>query len=104
MNAFGPALAQADHVVLTDIYPASEAPIPGVTIEALATAIRKHVSAPVDVVPHVGDVAAALGRLTRPGDVVITLGAGSIGTVAEQLVQVLVAERGSGKPPSGARS
>jgi UDP-N-acetylmuramate--alanine ligase len=104
MDAFGPALAQADHVVLTDIYPASEAPIPGVTIEALAAAIRKHVSVPVDVVPHVGDVAAALGTLTRPGDVVITLGAGSIGSVAEQLVQALTPDRSGGSQPSGARS
>jgi UDP-N-acetylmuramate--alanine ligase len=104
MDAFGPSLAYADHVVLTDIYPASEAPIPGVTIDALAAAVRKHVSAPVDVVPHVGDVAAALGRLARPGDVVITLGAGSIGSVAEQLIERLLADRPSGTLHSGDRS
>jgi UDP-N-acetylmuramate-alanine ligase len=51
------------------------------------------VSAPVDLVPNVDDLVAALLRVVKPGDVVITLGAGSIGTVADQLV---VALTGSG--------
>src|SRR5213078_1530318 len=50
MNDFGPSLAGADHIVLTDIYGAGEDPIVGVTIEALAAAVRRHVRAPVDVV------------------------------------------------------
>ena len=41
MDAFGPALAGADHIVLTDIYAAGEDPIPGVTLDALAAAIRQ---------------------------------------------------------------
>ena len=41
MNAFGPALAGADHVLLTDIYAAGEAPIEGVTLDALASAVRR---------------------------------------------------------------
>ena len=40
MDRFGPALSQADELVLADIYAASEDPIPGVTVEALAEAIR----------------------------------------------------------------
>ena len=43
MDAFGPALAGADHVVLTDIYAAGEEPIPGVTLDALAAAVRRSV-------------------------------------------------------------
>jgi UDP-N-acetylmuramate--alanine ligase len=89
MDAFGPALMSADHIVLTDIYPAGEEPIPGVTISALAAAIRRHVAAPVDVVPRLDDVAAAVANVARPGDVVITLGAGSIGSVPDRLLEVL---------------
>jgi UDP-N-acetylmuramate--alanine ligase len=88
-SAFGPSLAEADHVVLTDIYAAGEDPIPGVTIEALATAIRDRTRRPVDVVPLLRDVAPALARIVQPGDLVITLGAGSIGTVAEPLIELL---------------
>ena len=76
------ALAGADEVVLTDIYAASEDPIPGVTIEALAAAINAGASTPVHVVPEaLDDVPAALADLAQPGDLVITLGAGSIGGV-----------------------
>src|SRR5438093_960200 len=89
LNAFGPALAAADHVVLTDIYAAGEDPIPGVTLDALAAAVRRAVQAPVDVVPRLDDVVAAVVRAARPGDVVITLGAGSIGSVPERLVEKL---------------
>jgi UDP-N-acetylmuramate--alanine ligase len=91
MAAFGPALASADHVVLTDIYAAGEDPIPGVTLDALGAAVGRSVSAPVDLVPRVDDVVAALLRVVKPGDVVITLGAGSIGAVADQLVAALTA-------------
>jgi UDP-N-acetylmuramate--alanine ligase len=89
MDAFGPALSAADHIVLTDIYAASEDAIPGVTLEALAAAIRQRVAAPLDVAPKLDDVVAAIVRVAKPGDVVITLGAGSIGTVAERLLDAL---------------
>jgi len=89
MDAFGPALTDADHIVLTDIYSAGEAPIPGVTLDALAAAVRRAVAAPVDVAPGLDEVIPALERIVRPGDVVITLGAGSIGTLADRLVKEL---------------
>ena len=86
---FGPALAAADHIILTDIYPAGEDPIPGVTIDRLASAIRSSVRAPVDVVPRLDDVVPAIAKVARPGDVVITLGAGSIGGVPDKLIEAL---------------
>jgi UDP-N-acetylmuramate--alanine ligase len=89
MDAFGPALAAADHIVLTDIYAAGEEPIPGVTIDALAAAVRRSVSVPVDVETRLDEVVAAIVRIARPGDVVITLGAGSIGTLPERLIAAL---------------
>jgi UDP-N-acetylmuramate--alanine ligase len=101
MREFGMALAQADEVVLTDIYAASEEPIPGVTVEALAAAMNAVRNTPVRVVKAVDDVAAALAALAAPGDLVITMGAGSIGAVPERLVEELKKrfER-SGKGPS----
>ncbi len=89
MDAFGPALVGADRIVLTDIYAAGEEPIPGVTLERLAAAVRASAGAPVDVVPMVEDVASVLAGLVQPGDLVITLGAGSIGTVADRLIGLL---------------
>ena len=89
MDAFGPALGGADHVVLTDIYAAGEDPIPGVTLETLADAVRRSASMPLDVVARLDDVVPAVVRVAKPGDIVITLGAGSIGSVPDRLVEAL---------------
>jgi UDP-N-acetylmuramate--alanine ligase len=89
MAEFGVALAAADEVVLTDIYPASEDPIPGITIDALAAVVNDSRSTPVQVVPNLADMAARVADLARPGDLVITLGAGSIGSLAGTLVAEL---------------
>jgi UDP-N-acetylmuramate--alanine ligase len=93
LTGFGPALSQADVVVLTDIYPAGEPAIPGVTIEALADAVRPSV-AELHVMPRLVDVPAGVARLARPGDVIVTLGAGSIGDVGGRLLELI--ERGGG--------
>jgi UDP-N-acetylmuramate--alanine ligase len=93
MEEFGVALGGADEVVLTDIYPAGEAPIAGVTVDALADTIRRHARCPVHVVPAVDDLPPAVARLARSGDLVVTLGAGSIGTIADR---ILIALRGAG--------
>ncbi len=93
MKEFGSALAPADEVVLTDIYAASEEPIPGITLEALAAAVNAHRDRPVHVVRTRGRTAGAVARIARPGDLVITLGAGSIGGVAANLVAELEARR-----------
>ena len=89
MDSFGPALRGADHIVLTDIYSAGEDRIPGVTVDALADAIRRGVTAPVEVVKALDQVVPAIVRIARPGDLVMTLGAGSIGTLPDQLIVAL---------------
>lgn len=89
LDRFGPALGGADVVVLTDIYPAGEDPIPGVTLDVLAEAIRPHVPAPLHVVREVGEIPSAVARLVRPGDVVMTLGAGTIGAASEAILAEL---------------
>jgi UDP-N-acetylmuramate--alanine ligase len=89
MHAFGPALRDADEIVLTDIYAASEEPIPGVTIEALAEAVQRGSGKPVRLVKKLEDVVKTLVEIAKPGDAVITLGAGSIGHVPKRLVEAL---------------
>jgi UDP-N-acetylmuramate--alanine ligase len=89
MKEFGPAFRGADAIVLTDIYAAGEAPIEGVTIEALADAVRNSVSAPVQLVKAIDDVPAAVADLSRPGDLVLTLGAGSIGAIGDRILSAL---------------
>jgi UDP-N-acetylmuramate--alanine ligase len=86
---FGPSLREADEIVLTDIYAASEEPVPGVTIEALAAAIREGSGRPVQVAKNLDEVVPALLERARPGDAVITLGAGSIGSIPRRLVDAL---------------
>jgi UDP-N-acetylmuramate--alanine ligase len=96
MDAFGPALSGADEIVLTDIYAASEEPIAGVTLERLAESIRRGSGRPVHLAPTLNDVVETILRVTRPGDAVMTLGAGSIGTMPPRLLKAL--------EPRGARS
>ena len=93
LDQFGPALALADEIVLTDIYAAGEDPLPGVTIEALADAVARHAPGRVQVVKRLADLPQVVAGLARPGDLVITLGAGSIGGVAPRIVEELAACR-----------
>ena len=97
MNEFGAALSPADEVVLTGIYAASEDPIPGVTIEALAAAVNKGRATPVHVIPALDEMAARVADLARPGDLVITLGAGSISALAGNLVAELERRHGGAR-------
>ena len=85
MGEFGPALALADIVVLTDIYAAGESPIPGATVNSLAEAMRTHVR-DLHVVPALADVPGHVSALVRDGDLVLTLGAGSIGTTGDRIL------------------
>jgi len=85
---FGGALALADEVWVTDVYPAREAPIPGVDGALVARAVtqaggRVHYHASLD------DLANQVYSLTRAGDLVLTLGAGSIERVGPQFVDLL---------------
>ena len=89
MADFGPALREADDIVLTDIYAASEEPLPGVTADVLAAAIRAGAGKPVRLVKKLDDLVPTLLEMVKPGDAVITLGAGSIGTVPQRLIEAL---------------
>ena len=94
LDEFGPAFAGADRIVLTDIYAAGERPIEGATIDALAASIRTSVRSPVDIVRNLEALPAAVAALSQRGDLVLTLGAGSIGTVGDRILDAL-REKGS---------
>ena len=67
-----------DQLLLTEIYAASEKPIPGVSGQSLAQGIRQVSTTPVEYFQTLNDVAAALRGILKEGDVLLTLGAGSI--------------------------
>ena len=96
MPDFAAALAPADEVVLTDIYPASEAPIPGVTVDALADAVNRRRATPVVIARTLDAVPAAVAAVAREGDLVITLGAGSIGHLPAAVLRELEAPSARG--------
>lgn len=80
-------LCQADAVVLADVYPAGEAPLVGADGRALAHAVRLRGQNNLIFCPHIEDVPEAVHKMVRDGDVVLTIGAGSVGRVPAMLVK-----------------
>jgi UDP-N-acetylmuramate--alanine ligase len=103
LREFGSALSAADEVVLTDIYAAGEPPIPGVTLEALASVVREAARGGVRVVPALDDLPGAVATMARPGDLVITLGAGSIGGTGERILEAIRHRRAQPAGSGGTR-
>jgi UDP-N-acetylmuramate--alanine ligase len=83
------AFNRADVLLVTDVYPAGEKPIEGADSASLVQAIRAHGHRDATHVPSRDAVAAELLARTRPGDIVITLGAGSITRTGPELVKSL---------------
>ena len=91
LDRFAAVLATADIVVLVDIFAAGEPPLPGITTERLARAVRRETDRPVHHVGGLDEVALTVAGLTRPGDLVLTLGAGPIGGVGGPLLAAIEA-------------
>ncbi len=91
MEAFAGCFSQADHLVLMDIYAASEKPIEGITTAVLLEKIRQ--KRPQELL-HLDKarIVDHLMEVVRPGDIVLTLGAGDVTHISDQLVKRL-AER-----------
>jgi len=89
---FASCLDAADVVVVGEVYSAGEAPLPGISGERLAEAIReRRPDRPVVFEPDVAALPGAIARLALPGDLVLTLGAGNITRVGPQLCELLAA-------------
>jgi UDP-N-acetylmuramate--alanine ligase len=86
LEEFGRAFYDADAVLITDIYAAGEHPIPGITGLTLVDSLLAHGQREVHHVPKVEDLPQILEDFTRDGDLVITLGAGSITQVGPQFL------------------
>ena len=86
---FGAAWGDADRVWVLDVYPAGEAPLPGVTgrtvVEAAHAAGARHLS----FAASPAEAAAAVAAEARPGDVVLTLGAGDVGKLGDDILRRL---------------
>jgi len=84
---FADAFADADVVVITEIYSAGEAARPGVSGRLVADAVRdRHPSARVEWLPERADVVTFLRRELRDGDLCLTLGAGDLTTLPDELL------------------
>jgi UDP-N-acetylmuramate--alanine ligase len=89
-EAFAACLDAADAVVVTEVYAAGESPIDGVAGAALAArAHRRRPDRTTLHAPELEGLPATLADLARPGDVVVTLGAGSITRASHALVELL---------------
>ena len=78
-------LSEADCLVLTDIYPAGEAPVEGVDSRALCQSIRQRGKVDPVLIPDVAKIARELPLILQANDLVLLMGAGNIGHIAEQI-------------------
>lgn len=86
---FGRAFHDSDLVVITDIYPAGEKPIAGVSAELIVRELQKN-GCNVVYIKQLDEVVDFLGRELRSGDLVLTIGAGNVNTVGQKLARRLI--------------
>lgn len=94
-NEFGAAFDKADSVTFMDVYPAGEAPVPGVSGKTFLNVVLEHEGHPqADFVAHRVDVVPHLMDKLQPGDLVITMGAGDVTAMGPQIIDALLKARG----------
>ena len=86
---FGAAFPNADIVFLTEIYPAGEAPIEGVSSRLIRDAIKKHEGRDAEIISGLKDIPGKILDIVREGDIVITLGAGDINKAAPMILEAI---------------
>jgi len=86
-DEFAAVLSTVDALVLTEVYPAGEAPIAGADAKALARSIRTRGRVDPVVVGGAGDLRDALAGVLRDGDLLLMMGAGDIGAAAQQIAR-----------------
>lgn len=94
-DEFGAAFDKADSVTFMDVYPAGEAPVPGVSGKTFLNVVLEHEGHPqADFVAHRVDVVPYLMEKLQPGDLVITMGAGDVTAMGPQIIDALLKARG----------
>lgn len=83
---FGEAFADADIIIISDLYSAGEHPIEGISAETIISAIERHDGREVIYLPTKTDIVNFLVPTVRPGDMVLTMGAGDIWNAGVELV------------------
>ena len=96
LDDFAQVLSTADALVVAEVYPAGEAPIPGADGKALFRAIRSRGLVEPVLLKSLDELPQVLAGIVRDGDVVLTMGAGSIGAAAHDLPAALSAAAGPG--------
>ncbi len=86
---FGKAFFDADCVIIDDIYSANESPISGVSGETIFREIKKTNHRQIKYLPSKDDILSYLSEIVQPGDIIITMGAGDIWTVGQELAKRL---------------
>ena len=80
---------QADKLIITDIYAAGEKPIPGISGQALYEGVKKYGHRDVTFIADKDKVAAHMATVLKKGDLMITLGAGDVWKIGEQVLEKL---------------
>jgi UDP-N-acetylmuramate--L-alanine ligase/UDP-N-acetylenolpyruvoylglucosamine reductase len=88
-NEFGKAFALADYVFVSDIYPASEKPIPGISGQTIVDAMLAAGHASAIHVPEISRIHEAAASVIEDGDLILSLGAGNIHEAGQRLIQDL---------------
>ena len=91
LDEFARVLSEADALVVAEVYPAGEAPIAGADSKSLCRAIRSRGRVEPVLLKSLDELPGALADVLRDGDVVLTMGAGSIGAAAHDLPAALAA-------------
>jgi len=89
MAEFATAFKDADYLMLSDIYAASEKPISGVSSQTLVEAIQKTGHSQVYYGGKLSEATQLIAQVAQPGDILITLGAGAITKSAPQILELL---------------
>jgi len=92
---FGKSFFDSDLLIVTDIYPAREEPIPGITGELIVSKAKEYGHKEVFYIPQKEEVVPFLLKILKPDDLVITMGAGDIFKVGENLFSALQSDFGS---------
>jgi len=87
---YGLAFTPSDLLIITDVYAAGEEPIPGITGEVLKEEVERQTKMQVIYIADKDKIARYLSEIVEPGDLVMTMGAGNIYRVGEELVELLV--------------
>jgi UDP-N-acetylmuramate--alanine ligase len=91
-DEFVRAFNEADVLALVDVYAAGEAPVPGITSEALANGIREAGHKNVQYFRSMQDAIEFLLREAKPGDALMTIGAGNVSRASNELMVLLGTE------------